>query len=96
MAVIYLAGGCFWARNIFKQVKGVTGTSVGYANRTTENQVRRRVRRDDRFRGNGKDWNMMKIGAALVLLDLFYVTIDPTSLNRQGRFEHSIGRNLLC
>ena len=35
---IYFAGGCFWGtEHFFKQVRGVTSTTVGYANGRTEN-----------------------------------------------------------
>ena len=86
MAVIYLAGGCFWGtEHFFKQVKGVTGTSVGYANGTTENP-----KYEDVCAGTTGFAETVKIeyderlAPLWFLLDLFYMTIDPTSLNRQG------------
>ncbi len=88
---IYFAGGCFWGtEHFFKQVRGVVRTEVGYANGDTENptyqQVKTsttgfaetvRVRYDDQV-----------VGLQL-LLDLFFMTIDPTSLNKQGEDEGS-------
>ena len=36
MAEIYLAGGCFWGlEEYFSRIKGVTATTVGYANGKT-------------------------------------------------------------
>ena len=85
-AEIYLAGGCFWGTEHFlKQIRGVESTQVGYANSTVANPSYEQV-------CSGKtnaaetvkvvyDPEVAKLG---LILDLYFKTIDPTSLNRQG------------
>lgn len=85
---IYFAGGCFWGTEHFmKQINDVLHTQVGYANgkanlkKPTYEQV---------CDGNTGFAETVKVGynpqqADLKLLvDLFFKTIDPTTLNRQG------------
>lgn len=82
---IYLAGGCFWGTEKYLQhLPGVLETEVGYANgnqpETTYEQV---------CSGSGHaetvrvvyDKNEMPLER---LLAEYYLTIDPTSLGRQG------------
>ena len=82
---IYLAGGCFWGTELLLQnVDGVTSTEVGYANGTTKNPTYREV-----CNGSGHAetvhvvYKPEKISLA-ELLEIFYRSIEPTSLNRQG------------
>jgi len=83
---IYLAGGCFWGTEHFiKQIRGVRETQVGFANGHTENPSYEDVCR----RGTGHAETVRvrydkKTAPLSFLLDLYYKTIDPTSLNRQG------------
>ena len=85
-AEIYLAGGCFWGTEHFiRQVKGVVETKVGYANGTTENPSYREVCDDNT--GHAETVYVAYDQDAVPLerlLDLFFMTIDPTMLNRQG------------
>lgn len=83
---IYLAGGCFWGTEHFlKQVRGVENTEVGYANATVRNPSYEQV-----CSGTTGAAETVKVtyDPAIVsldlLLNLFFKTIDPTSLNRQG------------
>lgn len=85
-AEIYLAGGCFWGTEHFlKQVRGVSGTQVGYANSNTKNPTYQEV-----CAGNTGAAETVKVSydpqevKLDLLLDLFFKTIDPTSMNRQG------------
>lgn len=83
---IYLAGGCFWGTEHFmKQIRGVTATQVGYANSTVANPTYRQVcsGRTDAAETVKVVYNPAEVGLPL-LLDLYFKTIDPTSLNRQG------------
>lgn len=83
---IYLAGGCFWGTEHFmKQIRGVEGTQVGYANGKIQNPTYQQVCNGNTgFAETVKvtyDPEEVKLG---LLLDLYFKTIDPTSLNRQG------------
>lgn len=83
---IYLAGGCFWGtEHFFKQVRGVVATDVGYANGHTAQPTYEDVCR----KGTGHaetvkvDYDPQVI-ALHEILSLYLLTIDPTTLNRQG------------
>ena len=83
---IYLAGGCFWGTEHFmKQIRGVEVTQAGYANSTVVNPTYRQV--CDGRTGAAETvkvvYDPKEVGLPL-LLDLYFKTIDPTSLNRQG------------
>ncbi len=84
---IYFAGGCFWGtEHFFKQIRGVLETEVGYANGLLDKEVGYEDVKTGRtgFAETVKVvYNPEDIGLNM-LLDLYYKTIDPTSLNRQG------------
>lgn len=82
---IYLAGGCFWGtQKYLKRVPGVLKTEVGYANGTTERPTYEEV-----CAGSGHaevvrveyDESILPLRE---LLEIYYESIDPTSVNRQG------------
>lgn len=84
--VIYFAGGCFWGtEHFFKQVNGVTATEVGFANGHTKNPTYKDV--IGKHTGYAETvkvtYNPKKVDLNL-LLDLYFLTIEPTSLNKQG------------
>ncbi len=86
MKEIYLAGGCFWGSEEFLGlIPGVVSTEVGYANGNTQNPSYEDVCR--RNTGHAEtvkvvyDENQLPLP---FLLDIFYQSIDPSSLNRQG------------
>ena len=86
---IYLAGGCFWGtEHFFKQVVGVVETEVGFANGQTENPTYEQVYTDTT--GYAETVHVMydsdKASLAF-LLRMFFVAIDPLSLNKQGHDE---------
>lgn len=84
--VIYFAGGCFWGtEHFFKQVDGVTATEAGFANGRTENPSYRDViHKDTGFAETVKvTYDPQRVDLKL-LLDLYFLTIDPTSVNKQG------------
>jgi peptide methionine sulfoxide reductase msrA/msrB len=85
-AEIYFAGGCFWGTEHFmKLIKGVESTQVGYANSIVANPSYEEV-----CTGNTHAAETVKVvyNPSEVhlsqLIELFFRTIDPTTLNRQG------------
>lgn len=85
---IYFAGGCFWGTEHFmKQINGVVNTQVGYANGKTDvkNPTYEQVCNDNTgFAETVKVGYNPQQADLNFLIDLFFKTIDPTSLNRQG------------
>lgn len=87
---IYLAGGCFWGtEHYLKMIEGVLFTEVGYANSVIENPSYEDV-------CSGKtmaaETVYIKYDPSVIslemLLDMYFVSIDPTSINKQG---HDVG-----
>jgi len=86
MEKIYLAGGCFWGTQyFFSLVPGVIMTKVGYANGTKENPSYEEV--------CSKQYNFAETVEVTydedkiqlnIILQKFFLTINPTSLNKQG------------
>lgn len=86
MKEIYLAGGCFWGtEHFFKQITGVIDTQVGFANGQTENPTYEQVYTDTTGYAETVRvvYNPNQIGLTF-LLHMFFLAIDPTSLNQQG------------
>jgi len=85
-STIYLAGGCFWGTEHFmKQINGVIDTEVGYANGNTENPTYQQVcSHTTGFAETVKVTYDTEAVSLKTLLDLYFMTIDPTSINRQG------------
>jgi len=85
-AVIYFAGGCFWGtEHFFKQIEGVLATEVGYANGHIENPTYKQVVQDNTgFAETVKVIYDPETVDLNLLLDLYFKTIDPTSVNKQG------------
>lgn len=83
---IYFAGGCFWGtEHFFKQIDGVTDTEVGYANSIIPHPTYREVctGQTQAVEGVRVVYDTAKINL-LYLIRLYLMTIDPTSVNRQG------------
>lgn len=83
---IYLAGGCFWGtQHLFSLVDGVISTTVGYANSSLPSPSYKEV-----CTGNTGAAETVRVDydADVVgltdLLYLYFRSIDPLSLNRQG------------
>jgi len=89
MKEIYLAGGCFWGtEHFFKQVKGVEETEVGFANGHTDNPTYQEVYTDQT--GYAETVRVVydpDVVSLEFLLRMFFVAIDPVSLNKQGHDE---------
>lgn len=89
MKEIYLAGGCFWGtEHFFKQIQGVMKTEVGFANGNTQNPTYKEVYTDTTGFAETVHIDYDENVVSLVfLLNMFFVAIDPTSLNKQGHDE---------
>ena len=88
-AEIYFAGGCFWGTEHFmKQIDGVTNTRVGYANgkMSIKNPTYEQVCNDNTgfAETSGSLATIRDKPNLKLLIELFFKTIDPTSINRQG------------
>lgn len=83
---LYFAGGCFWGtEHFFKQINGVISSQSGYANGNISNPTYKKVVNGDTgFAEAVKVVYNPKVVTPELLLDLYFKSIDPTSLNRQG------------
>ena len=82
----YFAGGCFWCtESIFQRIKGVIEVVPGYMGGHIKNPAYREV-----CNGNTGHTETIKIlyDNELIsyseLIEIFFLTHDPTTLNRQG------------
>ena len=83
--IIYLAGGCFWGTQKFlDQFAGVLKTEVGYANGEKENPSYEEVCHDSGHAETVKVIFDEKTLPLKALLRYYFMTIDPTAVNRQG------------
>lgn len=86
MKEIFLAGGCFWGtQHYLKQIRGVISTQTGYANGHTDSPAYEEVYTDTT--GHAETVRIQynpEILPLETLIRLFFRSIDPTLLNRQG------------
>ncbi len=86
LSEIYLAGGCFWGTEKYlSSIRGVLSTQVGYANGETQNPTYEEV--CHRNTGHAEAVRVVynpEVVPLTFLLALFYDSIDPVSVNRQG------------
>lgn len=86
MKEIYFAGGCFWGtEHFFSIVHGVTGTETGYANSRIASPSYREV--CSGATGAAETVKVIYLPGEVSLgrlIELYMLTIDPTSVNRQG------------
>ena len=85
MQTIYLAGGCFWGmQKFFDQFTGVVSTQVGYANGPDDAPSYQDVCHDSGHAETVRiDYDETKLSLG-ELMDLFFMVIDPLSVNKQG------------
>ena len=85
MKTIYLAGGCFWGMQKFiDQFEGVLATEVGYANGPDTPPSYEDVCHDSGHVETVRvDYDEGKLSLD-TLLDMYFLVIDPLSVNRQG------------
>ena len=83
---LVLGGGCFWCTEaVFVQVKGVLDVESGYTNGHTLNPTYEQV--CDGRTGHNEVVKLVydpQVISTRVLLEIFFVIHDPTTLNRQG------------
>lgn len=83
---IYFAGGCFWGTShLFSLVPGVESTVVGYANSTIPNPTYRQV--CDGMTNAAETVRVTYDSDRVALSDLirlYFKSIDPLSVNKQG------------
>ena len=81
-----LAGGCFWCSEaIFQQLKGVEKITSGYTGGNIKNPAYREVCTGRTGHAEGVEviYNEEEVSFT-TLLEVFFATHDPTTLNRQG------------
>jgi peptide-methionine (S)-S-oxide reductase len=86
METITLAGGCFWCTEaIFKRLKGVDSVEPGFAGGTVVNPSYEQVSSGQT--GHAEAIQIKydpKIISLTKILDIFWATHNPTTLNQQG------------
>ena len=85
-ATLYFAGGCFWGtEHYFKQIRGVLSTKVGYANGNIEHPTYEQVcSKTTGFAEAVEVTYNPEVLPLTLLVQLYFRSIDPTSVNRQG------------
>ena len=85
-STITLGGGCFWCTEaVFSQVRGVLDVESGYCNGNMPNPTY-----EDVCRGTTGHAEVVRLVfdpqviSLLQILEIFFLTHDPTTLNRQG------------
>ncbi len=82
---IYVAGGCFWGTEyLIRLIDGVVSTEVGYANGSTANPTYGDVCASS---GHAETVHVVYEPEKVALdhiLEAYFLSIDPTSINRQG------------
>lgn len=86
LSTVTLGGGCFWCTEaVFKRVKGVYNVTSGYSGGGISNPTYREV--TSGLTGHAEviqiQYNPEEVNF-IDLLEIFFKTHDPTTLNRQG------------
>ncbi len=86
MTTYVLAGGCFWCLDaVYRQLKGVEKSVTGYAGGTAEDADYYKVATGTTGHAESQEITFDEtIIPKEVILDLFFLIHDPTTLNRQG------------
>ena len=90
LQIATFAGGCFWCTEaVFLRIEGVEKVVSGYTGGTIKNPAYREITtgRTGHAEGIQVFYDENKVGYT-ELLELFFATHDPTTLNRQG---HDVG-----
>ncbi len=88
--IAVFAGGCFWCTEpVFSQLNGVSKVISGYIGGHTSNPTYKQICNGDTGHAEAIQ---ITFDAAIIsfdtLLEIFFVSHDPTTLNRQG---HDVG-----
>lgn len=83
---IYFAGGCFWGtEHFFKQISGVVATTAGYANSRVPDPSYKDVCTGTTMAAEAVEVRYAPSRVGLrTLIAMYFLTIDPLSVNRQG------------
>lgn len=84
--IAVLAGGCFWCTEaVFQRVEGVYKVTSGYTGGTIKNPAYREITtgRTGHAEAIKIEFDPFKLSFQEIL-NIFFVTHDPTTLNRQG------------
>lgn len=86
MTKYVLAGGCFWCLDaIYRRLKGVPKVVSGYSGGLTENPTYEQVSTGETLHAEVVEITFdHTVIPKEVILDLFFLIHDPTTLNRQG------------
>ncbi|MDG2432280.1 peptide-methionine (S)-S-oxide reductase MsrA [Flavobacterium sp.] len=86
LEVATLAGGCFWCTEaVFLELKGVHSVVSGYIGGEVENPTYAAICKGDTGHAEAIRITFdLKVISFGTLLELFFATHDPTTLNRQG------------
>tara|TARA_E500000178_G_C16990341_1_gene740460 strand:+ start:277 stop:801 length:525 start_codon:yes stop_codon:yes gene_type:complete len=86
MQSIYLAGGCFWCTEaVFLKVRGVEQVTPGYIGGFTNKPSYSDICSGNTGHAEAIKCDYYKDKVSLdLILDIFFLTHDPTQLNRQG------------
>ena len=86
LEVITLGGGCFWCTEaVFTRVKGVEKVELGYSGGQKENPTYAQVARGNTGHAEVVQVTFHPLEVSLTdILKIFFITHDPTTLNRQG------------
>ena len=95
---LIVGGGCFWCTEaVFERLKGVIDVESGYANGTVPDPTYRMVCNGDT--GYAEVIKIVYDDEKIdidTLLDVFFATHDPTTLNRQGADVGTQYRSCIC
>lgn len=97
MKEIVLAGGCFWGlERLLMDMKGVTGTSVGYAGGTsnTANYNAVKTGQTNHAEAVKLQYDSSQVSLAEIL-HFFFKIHDPTTVNQQGNDKGSQYRSTI-
>lgn len=96
MKTYILGGGCFWCIDaVFRRIKGVVSTEVGYAGGEGEASYYRVASGTTGYAEVTRVTFDETIIPSGTILDIFFLVHDPTSLNRQGADEGTQYRSVM-
>lgn len=96
MTSFVLGGGCFWCIDaVFRRIKGVTKTITGYAGGEGETDYYQVSTGTTGYAEVTKITFDEAIIPREIILDIFFLVHDPTTLNRQGADEGTQYRSVL-